>query len=702
MRPALLNPLFATVDSLTGIGPKLSIALSKLLRGGDGKELAQVGDLLFHLPSGLIDRRKQPKIMEAHEGVLSTIKVRVDRHEPPPRGNHRVPYKIMVHDDTGELTLVYFRGQSRWLDGQYPVGEIRYISGKVEWYHGRANMVHPDYVVAPENLDELPLMEPVYPLVSGVSPKIMKRSIATALSILPEVPEWIEPSILDKHRWPTVQFSLNSIHNPQDILDISPESIAWKRLAYDELLAGQLALALVRSRMKKSAGKSWRGDGRMRKAILNALPFALTGAQERSVKEILSDMEQPDRMLRMLQGDVGSGKTAVALLSAAAAIEAGGQAAIMAPTEILARQHFASTQPLADAAGIRLAVLTGREKGKAREEIYARLTSGDIDLLLGTHALFQSGVEFKNLALGIVDEQHRFGVHQRLALTSKGGAADILVMTATPIPRTLVLTFFGDMDVSKLDEKPAQRLPIKTNALPMERLDELISRVQSAVANGEKIYWLCPLVEDNDELPITSAESRFKSLQNLMGQNVGLVHGRMKPAEKDAAMLDFKEGRTRVLVATTVIEVGVDVPDATIMVIEHAERFGLAQLHQLRGRVGRGTKQSTCLLLYKAPLEEVAQARLKIMRETEDGFRIAEEDLKLRGEGEILGTRQSGAPGFQIAQMEHHGDLLEMARDDARLILTKDPELQSTRGEALRILLYLFSKDEAVRLLRAG
>ena len=703
MRPTLLNPLFSPVNSLTGIGPKLSIALTRLLRGNtDGGEQAVVGDLLFHLPSGLIDRRNQPTIMDAAEGVLSTIKVRVDRHQPPPRGNHRVPYRIYVHDDSGEMALVYFRGQSRWLDSQYPVGETRFVSGKVEWFNGRANMIHPDYVVSEENFDDLPLVEPVYPLVSGVSLKIMRRSVASAIEALPKLPEWIDKSLLAKHHWPSVDNALDQIHHPRDILDISPESTAWKRLAYDELLAGQLALALVRSKMKKSAGRSWRGDGQKQKSILDALPFALTGAQQRSVKEILEDMATPERMLRLLQGDVGSGKTIVALLACAAAIEAGGQAALMAPTEILARQHFATIQPLAEAAGIRIAVLTGREKGKAREAIYQQLESGEIDLVMGTHALFQSNVVFKNLALGIVDEQHRFGVHQRLALASKGGEADILVMTATPIPRTLVLTFFGDMDVSKLDEKPAQRLPIQTNALSMDRLDELIERVRNAVARGEKVYWLCPLVEDSEELPITSAESRYKSLEKLLGQNVGIVHGRMKAAEKDAAMQDFKEGKTRLLVATTVIEVGVDVPDATIMVIEHAERFGLAQLHQLRGRVGRGSKPSTCLLLYKAPLGIIAQDRIKIMRETEDGFRIAEEDLKLRGEGEILGTRQSGTPGFQIAQMEHHGDLLEIARDNARLILNEDTELTGLHGDALRHLLYLHSKDEAVRLLRAG
>ncbi len=702
MRPDILNTLFAPVTSLSGVGPKLGTALTKLLKGGDGTQAATVGDLLFHMPASIIDRRHRPKIMDAVQGTIVTLEVRVDRHEPPPRHNRRVPYRVYVHDETGELGLTFFRGNAQWLEKQLPIGEARFVSGKIEWFNGRATMVHPDHIVATDKLDELPLVEPVYPLTAGVSLKVMAKAISAALEKLPSLNEWQDKTLTDQQHWPSLNDAIERLHHPSGALDISVEGPAWKRLAYDELLAGQLALGLVRSRMKKSAGQSWLGDGSKQQAILNSLPFKPTGAQERSIREILEDMAQGERMLRMLQGDVGAGKTLVALIAAANAVEAGGQAAIMAPTEILARQHLATIKPLAERAGMSVEILTGREKGKTREAIYERLKNGETDIVLGTHALFQSGVEFKNLALGVVDEQHRFGVHQRLALAAKGGAADILVMTATPIPRTLVLTYFGDMDVSKLDEKPAQRLPIQTNALPLERLEQLTQRVCDAVSKGEKIYWICSLVEESDELPVTSAETRFEALQKLLGQNAGLVHGRMKAAEKDAAMLDFKEGRTRVLVATTVIEVGVDVPDATIMVIEHAERFGLAQLHQLRGRVGRGDKASTCLLLYKAPLGEVAEARIKIMRETEDGFRIAEEDLKLRGEGEILGTRQSGQPGFNIARMEHHGDLLEIARDDARLVLNQEPELDGPRGEALRALLYLFSKDEAVRLLRAG
>ncbi len=697
MRPAVLTPLFASSTSLSGIGPKLGAALSGLLRGGH--EEARLVDLLFHMPSGMVDRRNRPEIANATEGALCTILIRVDRHQKP--ASSKQPYRVFGHDETGELALTFFRGQGAWLEKQLPVGERRYVSGKVDWFNGRPSMIHPDYIVSEDALDTLPMVEPVYPLVAAISTKAMQKAIAGALYALPDLPEWQDRSVMERHGFTGMRDALERVHSPADAVDVTPDSVAWKRLAYDELLAGQLAIALVRRRLRRTAGRAWVGTGEKQTAIRAALPFDLTGAQERSVAEIQKDMASPDRMLRMLQGDVGSGKTAVALLAAATAAEAGGQTAIMAPTEVLARQHLATMRPLCDAAGLRVDILTGREKGTVREAILGDLASGAIDILVGTHALFQAGVEFANLALGIVDEQHRFGVHQRLALAAKG-VADILVMTATPIPRTLVLTYYGDMDVSKLDEKPANRLPIQTNAIAMERLEELSTRIGDAIAKGGKAYWICPLVEDNEELDVTSVEARHKALSERFGDSIGLVHGRMKPAEKDAAMAAFKEGRTRVLVATTVVEVGVDVPDATIIVIEHAERFGLAQLHQLRGRVGRGDKASTCLLLYKGPVGEVAEARLRIMRESQDGFRIAEEDLKLRGEGEVLGTRQSGTPGFRIARMEHHGDLMETARDDARLVLETDPDLASPRGEALRVLLYLFGKDDAVRLLRAG
>ena len=505
-----------------------------------------------------------------------------------------------------------------------------------------------------------------------------------------------------RQTFPAFGDALARIHNPADPIDVSIDGAAWRRLAYDELLAGQVSLALVRAKVRRLSGRPLVGDGSIVEKLRAALPYSLTASQEFALAEINADLADPERMLRLLQGDVGSGKTVVALLAMARAVEAGGQAALMAPTEILARQHLATITPLAAKAGLRIAILTGREKGRERTDTLAGLASGEIDIVVGTHALFQETVTFHDLVFAVIDEQHRFGVHQRLAITAKGDAPDMLVMTATPIPRTLVLTAFGDMDVSKLTEKPAGRQPIRTVTLPLERLDELVGRMVDAVADGQKIYWICPLVEESEEIKLMSAEDRFASLKPLFGDRIGLVHGRMKGADKDEAMRAFKQGETRILIATTVIEVGVDVPDATVMVIEHAERFGLAQLHQLRGRVGRGDKPSSCVLLYKDPLGETAKRRLSVMRETEDGFLIAEEDLKLRGEGEFLGTRQSGTPGFQVARIEAHADLLEAARDDARLILSRDPELQSDRGEALRLLLYLFGRDEAVRLLRAG
>jgi ATP-dependent DNA helicase RecG len=703
MRPELLNPLFVPVSNLEGIGPKLTKTLTRLFHGNENAEPARIADLLFHIPHSVIDRRNQPGIANAQEGVVSTFKVIVDSHNAPPRGNRRIPYHINVHDETGEMALVFFRGQSDWLSKSMPIGETRYVSGKVEWFNGKPNMVHPDHMVSEEGFAKLPLLEPVYPVTAGLSSKVMSKAIRTAVETLPKMLEWADGNLIAREHWPNFNDAVTRIHNPRDSLDLEANTPARRRLAHDELLAGQLALALLRLRLRKSSGKARVGTDTLTSKLLPILPFALTGAQTRSVQEIADDLAKPERMLRLLQGDVGSGKTIVALMAALTVIEIGDQAGIMAPTEILARQHLASLQPLCEQIGVSVELLTGKDKTAKKRETLERLKNGEIDLIIGTHALFQSKVEFKSLGLAIIDEQHRFGVHQRLTLGDKGDATDVLVMTATPIPRTLVLTAYGDMEVSKLDEKPPGRQPIQTNALSSDRIEELIARIYTAVQHGKKIYWICPLVEESEEVQATAAEDRFKDLQSRMGDDVvGLVHGRMTVDEKNQAMADFKDGKTRVLVATTVIEVGVDVPDATIMVIEHAERFGLAQLHQLRGRVGRGSDASHCMLLYYTPLSDTAEARLKIMRETEDGFRIAEEDLKLRGEGEVLGTRQSGTPGFNLAQLEHHADILEMARNGAKLIVETNPDLEGEHGEALKVLLYLFGQDQAVRLLRAG
>ena len=699
MRPDVLNPLFAAITSLPGIGSKVERLYRRLLGRDD---VPRVVDLIMHLPTGTIDRRARPKLRDVQPDTVVTVAVTVDRHRPPPPRRSRAPYQIYTSDETGDLLLTYFNPHKDYLEKLLPVGATRYVSGTAAFYDGTLQMVHPDRVVDEAGLASLPLVEPVYPLTEGLSLNQVRKAVDAALKALPDLPEWQEPEWVGRQGFPAFATALRTLHRPHEPFDVDPSGVAWTRLAYDELLAGQLALALVRAHLRRPAGRPTAGDGRLRRKLTEALPYSLTNSQIGAIAEIADDLAKPERMLRLLQGDVGSGKTVVALMAAAAAIEASRQAAVMAPTEILARQHLATIAPLAATAGIEVAILTGRERGRERNDILERLARGDIHLLVGTHALFQDDVAFHDLALAVVDEQHRFGVHQRLALAQKGEAVDILVMTATPIPRTLVLTYFGDMDISELREKPVGRQPIDTRTLPLSRLDEVVAAIGRALAEGRRAYWVCPLVEESENVDLAAATDRFEALQQEFGEAVDLVHGKMKGADKDRAMERFAAGETQLLVATTVIEVGVDVPEATVMVIEHAERFGLAQLHQLRGRIGRGSGRSTCLLLYKEPLGETAKARLSIMRETQDGFRIAEEDLRLRGEGDVLGTRQSGMPGFRVARVELHGKLIEAARDDAKLVLARDPTLTSPRGEALRSLLYFFGRDEAIRLIRAG
>jgi ATP-dependent DNA helicase RecG len=700
LRPSVLDPLFAPATALSGVGPKLAKALDRLL--GDETHAARVIDLLFHLPTGAIDRRPSESIAEAPVGEVATFSAQVTEHRPAPPTKAKAPYRVIVEDETGDVTLVFFHADVRHLLQTLPVGAYRIISGKLELWDGMRQMVHPDRILDPKLAATLPSVEPVYGLTEGIGGRVMARIAAGAAERCPELPEWQDPAFLARHDFAPFRDAIHALHQPVDLKAATGETVARRRVAYDELLASQIALALVRRQQKKAAGRTTAGDGALRQAIETALPFTLTDGQRQAIADIHDDMEKPERMLRLLQGDVGSGKTVVALMAMAAAAEARRQSVLMAPTEILARQHADRLAPLADKAGLKLALLTGREKGAGRRQVLEGLASGEIDIVVGTHALFQEGVAFHDLALAVVDEQHRFGVHQRLLLGAKGEAVDILVMTATPIPRTLALTWFGDMDVSILSEKPAGRKPITTRAISLDRYDEVVGAVGRALESGAQVYWVCPLVQESDTLDVAAAQERFEALQGLFGDKVGLLHGQMPGRDKDAAMAAFSGGQTRVLVSTTVIEVGVDVPNASVMVIEHAERFGLAQLHQLRGRIGRGSAASTCLLLYKGPLGQVAEARLTIMRESEDGFRIAEEDLRLRGEGEVLGTRQSGSPDWRIARPEIDGDLLAAARDDARLLIERDPQLETPRGQAIRTLLYLFERDVAIRLLRAG
>src|ERR1700720_1101173 len=699
MRPALLNPLFAPVTTLPGVGPKQDKLLRYLLSRDETPRLV---DLLLHLPSSVIDRRARPKIRDAAPGTVVTLEVTVDRHRPPPPRNARAPYLVYASDDTGDVVLTYFRSLPGYVEKLLPVGSRRYVSGTLQMYDGVPQIVHPGRVVDEAAFAKLSGIDPVYPLTEGLALGSLRRAIALALQKLPSLPEWISPDVIRRCGFPPIREALNRVHVPLELTDILPNGPFWSRLAFDELLAGQLALALVRAQLRRPAGDRHAGDGHLRNRIIDALPYALTSSQQQAAAAIADDLRQPVRMLRLLQGDVGSGKTVVALLAAAAVAEVGKQAALVAPTEILARQHIKTITPLAERAGLRVAILTGREKGKERRELLARLEAGEIDFVIGTHALIQDDVDFKALALAVVDEQHRFGVRERLALTAKGDAVDVLVLSATPIPRTLVLTYFGDMDVSELREKPAGRQPIDTRAVASGRINEVMEAVGRALDKGKLVYWIVPLVEESETVNLTDAEARFESLRERFGDKVGLVHGKMRGPDKDRAMAQFASGETGLLVATTVVEVGVDIPAATIMVIENAERFGLAQLHQLRGRIGRGSEASTCLLLYKEPLNEMSKARLKVIRETTDGFRIAEEDLKLRGEGDVLGVRQSGLPGYRIARSEVHGQLITQARDEALRIMKDNPKLHGERGEALRCLLYLFERDEALPLLGAG
>jgi ATP-dependent DNA helicase RecG len=705
MRPLELISLFASAKTLSGVGPRVALLLKKALRLPPGCAEPRAIDLLWHTPTGVIDRRATPTIGAAVPGTIATLELRVLKHKPGPRGNARAPYKVTCEDDSGRIDLVFFHAERKFIERQLPVGSIRYVSGRIESYNDGKQIVHPDYILPPEARADLPMLEPVYPLTAGLSGKILLKVCRQALDRATPLPEWQEPAWLKQRGWPAFRRALQLLHRPEEAGDVSPASAPWQRLAYDELLAGQLALALVRQSLKNQPGRSVEGDGKVRARIVAALPFALTNAQRRALQEIAEDCRAPFRMLRLLQGDVGSGKTVVALLAMAIAVEAGAQATLMAPTEVLARQHADTIQPLAAAAGLRLGLLTGREKGSPRAELLQRLRRGEIDILIGTHALFQADVAFKDLAFAVIDEQHRFGVHQRLALQAKGGkgGANVLVMTATPIPRTLLMTHYGDLDVSRLTEKPQGRKPIVTKTVPVEAMERLLERLRLQIKDGAQAYWVCPLIEGSDRSELAAAEQRHAHLVQIFGERaVGLLHGAMPDRAKDATMAAFAGNRHQILVATTVIEVGVDVPNANIMVIEHAERFGLAQLHQLRGRVGRGTRESFCLLLHKAPLSETARRRLEMMEATEDGFQIAEKDLELRGGGELMGARQSGLPEFRVAEVANFPELLAAARDDARLVLSQDPALASPRGQALKLLLYLFECDEAVRLFRAA
>ena len=680
MRDERLFPLFAEIDTLPGIGPKLKVAFERLLGG------TQVLDLLLHLPERWLDRRVRDSFADMVVGEVTTVEGEVQSHIAPKGGNQ--PYRVRLVDETGFLTLVFFRGDGRWISGQLPSNKRRIVSGRVEEFNGERQMVHPDHIYDPTKAARPPAVEPIYPLTAGLTNKRVHTSVLTALETLPDLPEWCDPHLITSRKWPGFKEALLALHAP-DTFDETRNEVCRNRLAYDEAMAREMVFALARIGRKQRTAHALKTDFIAQDRLVTSLPFRPTGAQMRASKEIALDLAKATPMRRMLQGDVGSGKTLVATLAAIQACEAGTQAAFMAPTEVLARQQYTSLKSMLTPLGYEVSALTGRDKGKGQQSILMGLADGTIQVVAGTHALFQKTVTFKKLGLIIVDEQHRFGVLDRARLAEKAESPHMLIMSATPIPRTLAMALHGDMDVSVLDEKPQGRQPVKTSALPDTRIDDVISAIGRATARGEQSFWVCPKVDVDDDG--TSAVSRHAALTASLNVPVGLVHGRMKPAEKDAALEDFRSGLTKVLVATTVIEVGVDVPNATIMVIERAEGFGLAQLHQLRGRVGRGEKESFCLLVYRAPLGEIATQRLETLRRTEDGFEIAEADFKLRGPGDLLGLRQSGMPVFRILKLGEHGELLDIARKDVENFLKTDVQFSTDRGGALLLLRELLS-----------
>lgn len=691
MRPEILFSLYSPITTLKGVGPRVAPLLERVAG-------PIVRDVLWLRPHSVV-RRTTGTLADAIDGQVMTFDVVINDFQRP-RTNAQ-PWRVRVADETGFLTLAFFGGFGGQLEQRHPVGARRLVSGRVEETKFGRQMVHPDYMVDPAKAEEIPEVEAIYPATEGLPPRRVRGFALEALAHAPDLPEWQDPAFVARERFPTWREALVRMHHPESDADLSPLSVHRRRLAYDELLAHQLAMAQRKAARRREPAPTI-PTGELARKVRADLPFALTGAQERALADVHADFQAGERMSRLIQGDVGSGKTVVAMLAMADVAEAGGQSALMAPTEILARQHFETLSAPLAAHGIGVVLLTGRDKGAARAEKLRALASGAAQVAVGTHALFQDEVAFHKLQLVVIDEQHRFGVAERQRLQAKGHAVHLAAMSATPIPRTLELTMYGDLDVSRIDEKPPGRTPVATRAVPMPRLDEIVGRLRDAVTGGAQAFWICPLVSESEVSDLAAAEMRAIALRKVLGNQVGLVHGQLSGAEKDAVMADFADGRISVLVATTVVEVGVNVPNATIMVIEQAERFGLAQLHQLRGRVGRGRRESACVLLYDPPLSETAQQRLDILRRTDDGFVIAEKDLELRGGGDALGLRQSGLPDYVFADPFIHRDLIATAGDDARLIVNRDPGMTSERGKALNILSELFDWRAGLALRDAG
>ena len=685
MRPKILYKLFSNIISLKGIGPKNARVIERLC----GK---YVIDLLFHKPSTYIDRRNSPKIVDLEEGKIATIIVTINSHSPS--FNKRMPYRINCTDDTGAISIVYFNLRGPYLKKIFPVGRQKVISGKFEKFNENFQITHPQHVVDLENLDNVKKIECIYPLTAGLTSKTIQKSINSALINLDPLPEWIPDDKIKGNNWPNWNEAIKKIHNPVNTSD-SVNSLFLERLVFDELLAQQLTIRLIKNKISHTQGVPIKRNNKLIKRLEENLDFSLTNDQLKTIDEISSDQSKPNKMLRLLQGDVGSGKTIVALFAMMQCLENEKRSILMAPTEILAEQHFNTIAKIIDSMDLTCSLITSSTKESHNFKA---------DILIGTHALFQEKVSFDNIGLVVIDEQHKFGVHQRILLNEKAGnECDVLLMTATPIPRTLELAAYGDTDISKIMEKPKNRKEINTKSINISKVEDLKESLNKIISKGEKIYWVCPLVDESEKLQLQSVNERLKDLRSYYSDySVEIVHGQMQQEDKNSVMQKFKSGKVNILVATSVIEVGIDDPDATVIIIENAERFGLSQLHQLRGRVGRGEKTSTCILLFNGPLTENAKRRIKIMKETNDGFKIAEEDLDIRGAGEILGSKQSGVPNFKLSNLDKHKHLLEEARETAIKTIKDDPQLKSPLGKAQRVLLHLFRNDVAIDYLKTG
>lgn len=707
-----IDYFFQSLASIKGVGAKNLSFFAKLFRRKE--DIPIYKDLIFHLPHTILKINKNPDLAKVEPGENIIIKTEVLYFEEVPlRSGIKKYYRIVTKADNRFLNLIFFNAKKAYLEQQLPIGSTKVICGKIEQYNGKLQITHPSHILPETSFTKTKDLQPIYPLTEGISNKFLSGIIARIIYEMPELEEWQDTEFKRQNNFLSLKKSLYEIHSPNNSTAHMSDSNYRRRLEYDELLANQLALAISRGKVAKQQGNIIDNERALIKALLKQLQFSLTEAQISALKEISTDLKSANKMFRLVQGDVGSGKTIVGLITLINVIESGYQSAFMAPTEILARQQYESLNQIISGnailqEAIKPVVIVGGLKQSEKAKIQLEISEGKYNLIFGTHALFQEKVSFKNLGAIVIDEQHRFGVTQRMQLAHKGDKTHILLMTATPIPRTLSMTIYGDMDVSIINEKPAGRKPIDTRIIPVSKTGNLVESLKQEVAQGSQIYWVCPAVEEkdkeffnNENRKLASAEERFKTLKKIFKDKVVLVHGKLKADKKNKAVEKFREGKASIMVATTVIEVGVNVPTANVIIIENAEMFGLSQLHQLRGRVGRGKKQSSCILLYGKTLSENGAERLKILRETEDGFKIAEEDMVLRGSGDLLGTKQSGMPDFKIATLPNNKDLLFAARDQVKIILNKDPSLKSEQGKNLRNLLYLFEYDNLLNNLNA-